>query len=70
MHPDDIEDETEMHTHITWFTPEGMAEIAAALDAPPPDTPERRRAFELARQAKFLVDQVLAQEEESRNREG
>lgn len=40
---------------------EGIAEIIAELDAPPRDTPERRRTFERARELRFLVEQALAQ---------
>jgi hypothetical protein len=40
---------------------EGMAEVAAELDAPPADTPERRATFARARAAAFLVEQAITQ---------
>ena len=70
MQQDDREERAEMITHTTYFSAAGMAEISAALDAPPPDTPERRRTFELAEKARFLVDQVLEQEEQRKRRNG
>jgi len=69
MQPDDSDERMEMHTRLTPpLSPEGMAEIAAELDAPPADTPERRRTFELAEKAHFLVEQILEQEERIKRR--
>jgi hypothetical protein len=36
-----------------------VAEIVAEMEAPPVDSPERRRTFARARAAQFLVGQVL-----------
>lgn len=38
------------------FSPAGLAEVLAALQASPQDNPERRATFEGARRAAFLVD--------------
>ena len=43
------------------LSPEGQAEILAALNAPAVDTPERRATFQRARAARFLVQQVARQ---------
>ncbi|HVG43546.1 MAG TPA: hypothetical protein VM890_02415 [Longimicrobium sp.] len=38
-----------------------MAEVAAELDAPPADTPERRATFALAKAATPLVERAIAE---------
>jgi hypothetical protein len=42
------------------FTPEGTEEILHELEHGSPETPERRRMFDLADSASFLVDPELA----------
>jgi hypothetical protein len=60
MEPKDCEERTEMNTRLTPpLTFECMAEIAAELDGPPADTPQRRATFARAREADFLVQQML-----------
>jgi hypothetical protein len=44
------------------FSEAGFREVIEALEAPPADTPERRRTFDGARRAQFLVDQFWASE--------
>lgn len=62
MKPEEPGKETQMSVRLTPpLSPEGIAEVIAELEAPPADTPERRAAFELARKARFLVDQVLGE---------
>jgi hypothetical protein len=56
--------ETEMSMSIRPTPPlsrEGQAEIAAELNAPAVDSPERRATFARAHAAAFLVRQVLDQ---------
>jgi hypothetical protein len=62
MEPEEAEERTEMTTRPTPpLSPEGMAEVAAELDAPPADTPQRRATFARARAAAFLVEQTISQ---------
>jgi hypothetical protein len=62
MQPEDFEERTEMAIRPTPpLSREGMAEVAAELEAPPADTPQRRATFARARAAAFLVQQTISQ---------
>jgi hypothetical protein len=62
MQPDDSGEWTEMTIRPTPpLSAKGMAEIAAELDAPPADTPERRATFALAKAAAPLVERAIAE---------
>lgn len=62
MQPDDSGEWAEMTIRPTPpLSPEGMAEVAAELDAPPADTPERRATFALAKAATPLVERAIAE---------
>ena len=62
MQLDDAQERTEMTVRPTPpLSPEGMAEVAAELDAPPADTPQRRATFARAKAAAFLVEKTISQ---------